>query len=140
MLCFIQMVPKSNHYMWYRTCLPMQGDQVRFWVRKILWRRESWRALWTEEPGVRVGTFHGVTESDNTEWSTHLLYTLSRWSKSNQYKAERSDTGEEGELKVEAEIWVVQLQRYAGIHQKLESRNFLQNLFEEYIFMISVFQ
>ena len=55
--------------------------------------------------------------------------------KSNQYKAERSDIGEEGEVKVETEIWVVQSQRYAGTHQKLEARNFpLQNLLRDYGF------
>ena len=36
--------------------------------------------------------------------------------KSNQYKAERSDIGEEGEVKLKAEIWVVQSQKYAGTH------------------------
>ena len=104
------------------------------WVRKILWRRESLessmdRGVWGD--GGYISWGHRVRQY----WVTNtLLYTLSRWSLNPIVQGrERSDTGEEGELKVEAEIWVVQSQRYAGTHQKLEARNFpLQNLLREY--------
>ena len=41
------------------------------WVRKIPWRRECLENSTDRRAWWRGGTFHGVTEPDNTEWLTH---------------------------------------------------------------------